>query len=265
MKVKKRCLGTTKSGRNCRRYPLQGQDYCKDHFDQSSKELEKIDRWLSLVNKIPSSFRALAQLIPPGAIADAILSERVQKIYEKRQRIFYDELARGKKQLTPGLIQSESFLHAYFATERAALNSHREEKIRMFARLLKAAARSGVLSSIEGVDEYEGYLSILDDLTIKEMKVLIALESYEAKYYNGPKTKRDISTEGLLLEEVARVLEIPKEQITDDELRGIVVRLNRTGCYALMGWRNGPAKDCSLTQIYYRLKSLVQDEEGNLL
>jgi len=211
--------------------------------------------------------RALIQLDPTGIFpaAGVLTSAAIQRIQEKRAKVFFDELGRGEIRLTPELIQSENFLHSYFATVKAALNSHREEKVRMFARLFRAAAQSKVLSSVEGVDEYEEYLSILDDLTIKEMRVLVALENYERKYYSGSQVKREVSTEGLLRDEVACILGIPKEEITDEELRGIVVRLNRTGCYALMGWRNGPARDCSLTEIYFRLKSLVQDEDGNLL
>ena len=104
------------------------------------------------------------------------------------------------------------------------------------------------------------------DITVKDMMVLIALENYESRYYKDHKFNREVAQneafEGLFAKEVERVL---GTSVEDNELKGIVIRLNRTGCYTMMGWRNGPAKDCCLTDLYFRLKTLVQNDDGNFI
>ena len=98
--------------------------------------------------------KGLIQLIPYsiGGAIDATLAATLLNIREKRLRIFFDELGSGRIELTQNLIASEDFLHCYFATVKAALNSRREEKIRMFARLLKSYT---LPNSFSGTDEYE--------------------------------------------------------------------------------------------------------------
>ena len=208
--------------------------------------------------------RALAQLIPAGAggAIDAFVATRYEQMLENRRRLFFEELDRGERQLSPDVIESDDFLHCFDITLRSVHRSRREEKIRLLAKLLKATMIEG--NAVE-VDEYEELLQIVDELSVKDLKVLAALEEYEAHYYKNGRYAGERPFEGVFHQIAAKHLSVAEGQVTDDELRGIVIRFNRTGCYALMGWRNGPAKDCSLTGIYYRLKSLVQDEAGRLL
>ena len=135
------------------------------------------------------------------------------------------------------------------------------QKQRLFARLLASGLEEGVFTD---VDDYEDLLGVIDDLTEREFLLLLALENYERKYYENGRfaSNKHRSFEGLFRQEAAQVLQVPIESLPDDELRASVIRLNRTGCYALMGWRDGPAKDCALTNRYYRLKKLITDEEG---
>ena len=58
-----------------------------------------------------------------GGAIDATLTANIQQMREKRLRTFFDELAVGSHVLTESLIQEEDFLHAYFATLKAAVNT----------------------------------------------------------------------------------------------------------------------------------------------
>ena len=68
------------------------------------------------------TIKALLKLIPGWSAADTLLQKRADEIKSDRLKVFFDELAKGKLELTDELIQTESFLHAYFCTLRAALN-----------------------------------------------------------------------------------------------------------------------------------------------
>lgn len=90
---------------------------------------------------------------------------------------FFNELADCKIELTPELVKSEDFLHCFFATTKAAINSRRREKIKMFARLLNSSIQQ---SNFSNTDEYEEYLSILDELSFRELSILVTLHKYES-------------------------------------------------------------------------------------
>ena len=97
--------------------------------------------------------QALLKLLPYWSSADAFIQQRARKIRHERTRTFFDALANGKVQLSEDLIQSDDFLHCYFKTVSAALNTRRKEKIQMFARLLRYALDGDSFSSIEEYEE----------------------------------------------------------------------------------------------------------------
>ncbi len=80
------------------------------------------------------TIQALLQLIPKWAVADTLLRHKLIGIEVARTRHFFDQLAQGRFELTQDLIETEDFLHCFFATYRAAVNTRQKEKIRMFAR-----------------------------------------------------------------------------------------------------------------------------------
>ena len=69
------------------------------------------------------TIRSLLQIVPGWGSADTLLQERANEIRSERMRTFFDELAAGKQELTDNLINSEDFLHSYFCTLKAALNT----------------------------------------------------------------------------------------------------------------------------------------------
>jgi len=171
--------------------------------------------------------RALVQLVPfgVGGAADVALTTIIDNIREDRARTFFDELAAGDFPLTEKEIQSEDFLHAYFATCKAALNTRRREKIRLFAQLLHSYA-----FKVTEFEKFEEHLSILDDLSYREFQILVTLKKYEEA--NPPKPEGESELQRVnrfwqdFQSECAAKLKIPA-----DELNGVLTRLNRTGLY----------------------------------
>lgn len=114
-----------------------------------------------------------------GGSLDTLLNARAEEIAEERTKEFFDELSEGSLELTKEIIQSEDFIHCWVITAKVAVNTRRREKIRLFARLLKSSFLSDTSVT---TDEYEEYLSILDELSYRELLVLSILERYEREF-----------------------------------------------------------------------------------
>jgi hypothetical protein len=225
-------------------------------------KVNAIDRLAELCEKWPF-FRALVSLMPyTGGAADVLLQAAAAEIRADRLWTFFDELGAGKIPLTRELIETEDFLHCYTNTVRAVANTRQRDKIRLLACLLRNSLLTNLVSDPE---DYEFLLSVVDELSLREFAVLRAIELYEERYYEDGKfsDKHEHVREGLLQTVVEEHLGLEPRQLPDEELSGIVIRLNRTGCYTMMGWRKGPAKDCFLTSIYFKLKKLISDVDGS--
>lgn len=205
------------------------------------------------------AIRALIQLVPIVSVADAALVTKIEKTRTERARVFFDELGNGTVQLTQEMIESEDFLHCYFSTLKAASNSHRREKIRYFARLLTSSI---TLSEISTIDEYEEYLSILDDLSFRELELLIVLSRYEKEYFLQD-DKNPLQRANRLWDQFSPEV-CSKFSISDGELDGMLARLNRTGLYktiigTYVGYNGGRGE---LTPMYAKLEKMIRAEEN---
>jgi hypothetical protein len=199
-----------------------------------------------------------------GSAIDTALTSRIENMREERLKSFFNELASGSHDLTEELIQSEEFLHAYFSTLKAAVNTRRKEKIKLFARLLLTASKEQHLSG----EKYEEFLGILDDLSIRELHILMILKRFEDEHF----PLRDINIESEL-QIVSRfwwdfeAVVQGKYATSSSELRALLNRLNRTGLYetfdgAYPGHMEGRGK---LTPIFYQFIHWIQVKEGDLL
>lgn len=168
-----------------------------------------------------------------GSAIDSGMTKAIENIREERARSFYEQLSLGAIQLTPELIQQEDFLHAYFATLKASLATRRSEKIRFFANLLLQSVTRGEIAS----DRFEEYLSILDDLSLREMKLLLLLKSYED---TNPFIPKQDSKDGELENDLQRAnrywpdfekAAYDELGIETDELEAYLTRINRSGLY----------------------------------
>ena len=214
--------------------------------------------------------QALAGLLigltgPFGATLSALeraIQAKVIQMHQERLRTFFDELASGRIKLTEEVIQQEDFLHAFMATTRAVLRTRREEKIRLFARLL---ASFGQETDRISVDNFEDSLNILDDLSCREFFVLLTLKKYEEQtpFLEGEnELQRASRFWNQFTSEVCAKLGISTE-----ELRGMLARLNRTGLYktftgAFFDYRGGMG---TTTPNLDRLLKLFSEPPGDLL
>jgi len=173
------------------------------------------------------ALRLIVKLVPMGSIIDSTLAGFYTKEKERRLKVFFDELARYDLQLSEEVIHSDDFLHKYFITLKAALETKRAEKIQYFARLLK---NSNEPIADNATDYYEDFLKVLDDLTYQELYVLKRLRSKEKENKNPAAmplvyNKRFYRS---LKKELAEEL-----NVSIDEVLSIYIRLGRTGCINL--------------------------------
>ena len=205
--------------------------------------------------------RAIIQVIPLGigSAVDVALDTIIEENRHDKARDFFDELENGNVQLTQEIIESKEFLHCYFSTFKAALNSHRREKICYFARLLTSSI---TLSEISTIDEYEEYLSILDDLSFRELEILIVLSRYEKEYFlQGD--KNHLQRANRFWDQFSSEV-CSKFSISNGELDGMLARLNRTGLYKTIigtytGYKGGQGE---LTPLYTKLEKMIRAEEN---
>jgi hypothetical protein len=172
--------------------------------------------------------RGLVQLVPfgIGSAFDVVLVRTLEKMQEDRARSYFDALSEGGP-LDDALLGSEGFLHRFFATTRAALDTRREEKIQMFARLL--------LSSVSDTrpiepDEYEEFLGILDDLSYREMLALSVLDRFSER--KREPDHNDLQWTNTFWDEFEQVL-CSELQVPEDSVSDFMNRISRTGCYEM--------------------------------
>lgn len=177
--------------------------------------------------------RSFIQAIPFGAVVDNMLTVSYNNILVERAKTFYDELDKGEILLNEEIIRNEDFLHAYFATFKAAIYTKQREKIRFFARLLKSSFEEKGFSE---ADEYDDYLKILDELSFREIFMLYTLKTYEDSVELSDSPKDEDENDELRIasrywtsfyKEINRAI-----SISYSEFKGLISRLVRTGCYS---------------------------------
>ena len=202
--------------------------------------------------------RGLLQLIPyVGGASDTLIALRAERIKKERLQAFFDELASGKIQLTPEVVDSDDFLHCFFIATEAALSNRRREKIELFARLLKSTVDD---IAPRDVDDFEELLSILDDLSFAEWKALLILDGYskEVRQPSDSDLQWSLRFWNRFMNDVLAQLRVP-----DGEFTAFMNRISRTGLYEQFV---GGDWDYSggvgyLTPKFHRLKQLVGDRE----
>ena len=198
--------------------------------------------------------RAIIPLIPFGIGSSIETGVLVQyhNIKRKRLAILLDELAKGEKTLTKDVIESEDFIHCFLAVSIAVVGTRRREKIIMFANLLNNS-----IDQVNSIDEYEEYLKILDELSYRELQILLALETFENKYplIDG---ENDLQRTSRFWDDFSTTV-INDINVPANELNAVMTRLNRTGCYETftgMYWDYTGGKG-KLTETFFRLKELI--------
>lgn len=170
--------------------------------------------------------KALLKLVPGWSSADTLLQKRADEIKSDRLKVFFDELAQGKRELTDDLIQSDSFLHAYFCTLRAAMNCRQHEKIQNFARLLDSSLDPTLHVS---EDEHEELLALLEEITLREFAILRDLRNRELTH---PRQDRENALQhARRYWKDFRTATVETYGVPDESFNAFMARLERTGLY----------------------------------
>jgi hypothetical protein len=206
---------------------------------------------------------AIASIIPGvsgvAAAADAAVIARVDRERQERLEYLITCLEEGLDDFAGPIPfqESDPIIHAAYATIEATLRTSRREKIRAFAGLLTAGMAANPRLDLE--NEHEDYLKILDDLSLRELKLLFLLSHFEQSNSENTEEKELISTESYWDDFETTAcdrLVIPKM-----ELWGLLTRLTRTGMFepiigTHLGYAGGRGK---LTGAYRRLESLLSN------
>ncbi len=180
-----------------------------------------------LVDKYENSsvLRGLIQLIPYAPVLESAVLTRHQNIQKNRIREFFDELGKGEQSLNEALLENDDFLHCYFSTLSAVQRTHRIEKIQFFAHLLL----SSTTRQESEIDEYEESLKIIDELSYREISILLLLDTCESKYPLQEK-ENELGRATRFWEEFKKSL-IEELSVKEDEIEAMLTRLTRSGCY----------------------------------
>lgn len=129
------------------------------------------------------------------------------------------------------------------------------EKIKLFARLLKASIEPDL---VKDINEFDNNLRILSDLSPIEFVLLKTLRKYEIKHPEEKGLNDFGNSDRYWNDFIAEIISM--KILPDNEIVPSLVMLNRTGCF-----RSTPSpmsdKDKGhgrLTSIYYRLYNLVE-------
>ena len=155
----------------------------------------------------------------------------------------------------------EDFIHKSLITMKAALNTRREQKIRMFARLLAQGVFNNRDKDFYDTDQYEEYLKILDSLSLREIQLLEILYKYSISVPRN-QGENDLQWTNKFWEnfikEAITVLNMTTES---KEVFAILGRLSRTGCFTFMNgaYISDGGDQGKLTSIYYELREVIKE------
>jgi len=192
-----------------------------------------------------------------GPVFDKSLCLLMENIKAKRRVYFFDELAKGRIQLTEDSIKSEVFLHCFFSTIDAVDRTNRKEKIALFGKLLKSSLEYKDI--VRSIDDYEEILSILDEMSYREILLLVKLYSYESNHIYDKDINELQNVLGYWDSFISCVS--TEFNISKDDINAMLIRLNRTGCYetitgTYLNYKGGVGK---LTSLFNRIIKLINE------
>jgi hypothetical protein len=170
--------------------------------------------------------RMLVKLTPGLNIAEAGVLGTYAWFQHRRLQVFADEFTTLRIGLSNEDVKRQEFFDAYTSTTRHVLSESRDEKIRLFARLLGRFVTDGFVIPI---DIYEEYLLILDGMSEREFKLLVLLHRHEISH--------PLQTgENHLMRATHFWADFERDaeaelKISKDTLTALLTRLSRTGMY----------------------------------
>ncbi len=204
---------------------------------------------------VSTSVSVAVQLIPMvGGSLDTLIKSGMDALAAKRAKIFFSELQKYNP-INEELLLSEDYLHFLTQSLKSAVQTKQEEKIRMFARVLRNSYEK---DSISDTGELEDFIKILDELSFREIQILHMLDAYSDTPRNGE--KNDFKWTSLYWDKFEARL-TNELNISQSEVSDIMNRIVRTGCFETYTGRylNGETKYGKLTNTYFRLKRVIYD------
>lgn len=200
--------------------------------------------------------KALCQSNPITAATEAYISSSLEEELKRKTKIFFEELSAGHLSIDKDSLSKNDLLWKIEIACRAIRRTKREEKIKIFAHLILGAEDKG---AVQDTDEFEYYLTIVDELNYRELKLLEVLDGY----YQVLK-KKDFSTDKELQNEVsnnwATFLNEATEKlsISQFEVENMLQRLASKGCYEPFGGF-GSTIGGILTHTFDRIREILKN------
>lgn len=186
-----------------------------------------------LANHYESSpiLKGLVKMVPYGSAVDSVVSVAWNNYKKAKLKTFFDELANGKIELTEGIVSSNEFLHAFFRTLTYIENNRTEEKIKRFSHILTCLGAGDI-----SFNEFEDFTSAFNDLSEREFTLMSIKKDFELKFPNrADASGKELNPFQLTSSYWNEFKEAAKEtlSIDDNMLTALLIRVQRTGCYAL--------------------------------
>jgi hypothetical protein len=189
--------------------------------DSPDEELSALEKTGAVVGTV---MYVCTKLNPTLALGDAVIRSTLG-LWKRRSKLFANELISLNIDPPAERIRQREFLDALTITLRRVQETASDLKIKRFARLFASYYEGKEFASF---DQYEEYVSILDQLGEREFQVLLLLNDYEQRNPLGDRNPLQRAT-GFWERLVAEVEE--KIRIPRDELTPTLTRLQRTGLY----------------------------------
>ena len=189
-----------------------------------------VDRVLAEYERSPL-LRMIVAAYPPAAVVEAGILATYKWWRERRLYVFADELTLLHLNPTEDEVKTRQFAEAFGATARRVLDTEREEKIRLFAKLFASYVSHGEYSSAT-FDEFDEELSIVEEISYREFRLLLILHKYEVQrplMANENQVMRTAESWPAFRVEAASELDI-----SEDVLDAMLQRLVRTGLYQII-------------------------------
>lgn len=230
-------------------------------YEDDAKDEKKV---LGLIGSHPLLV-SLSQLAPLTGCSVEYLERKASKSLEEKRKILFDELRKGDIPLTRELIESDEFINRLMIVLHAMESTNQREKIILFARLL----RNRDFNSSSGAI-FEEQLSILEQLSLHELKILVTLDKYEEstkdnlEYIENSRVHYLIKNSKYFfdfMEEIKNMLSFS----SIEDVEGMLSRLTRTGLYEQISLTFPGANRSvgKLTPLYYALKEVIKLNEAD--
>jgi len=189
-----------------------------------------VSRIVALYERSPVA-RMVVAAYPPLAIAEAGILASYKWWRARRLYVFTDEIISLNLNATEEQVKSREFSEAFGAAAERVLQTKREEKIRLLARLFASYVETNDCSP-EAFDAFEEELDILDEVGYREFQLPVVLWGHELRFPVDPRENELQRTEHYWRDFQSEATK--KLGISIDELNAMLQRLTRTGLYQII-------------------------------